>query len=326
MHACCLLNFNSQPAASGPTSDKCLATEIKIFSIAAAAAAIAAATAAIFSVHGAINDQNPLLAVTSSLSAFLYSILIPLAVAWYLTLKCAAAFAVARVKAIQEAVAHCDPTNSTWNSDVVTPILGLITDVLPTMSNGWAEGSASVCLCCWSFAVGLICEGLSTLGNPDAFCDQIARQRGSFFCSLEYTILMAFFLSCLPLLVLYDLANTSTQCMALNKVLNDKRIANPEDETHLKIHKLEVMIAQHNYKQGLGFTIVGIVLSKSYFMTFFLRVGALASTALGTLLAFAKQQATTPCSPTANQIAIVANTFINESCSYNMTIDSLIRS
>lgn len=304
---------------------KCFAVWVRVCTVSCVVATLGAMAISITGAQTAINNRDAMLASNRLLGALLYGVLIPLAVAWYLTLKQAAILVSVSTYKILEAVNRCTPASAAWDSDVVAPILKLIKDTLPTLSDGWQQGSASVCLCCWALGLGTLCQGLSTLGDPEAFCLQQGVAEGSFFCSIEYGIISAAMLLCLPLLVLYDLANTSSDCIGLVKALNDKRIADPKDINHLAIHKLEVMIDQHNHKQGLGFTVASIVLSKAYFATFLTRVGALASASLGTVLAFASQQPLTPCTPTENQVAILANVFTDPSCSYNMTIDSLIR-
>ena len=90
------------------------------------------------------------------------------------------------------------------------------------------------------------------------------------------------------------------------------------------------MLGHLNKNQGLGFTLHGMVLDRSFFLTTFVRLGALTSTAIGSLLALAPKAASSDaeglsvCTPTADQIAVLAHTLVNRSCSYPMTVDSLL--
>ena len=49
-----------------------------------------------------------------------------------------------------------------------------------------------------------------------------------------------------PMLVLWDAACASTDCDVLVVALNDKRIADISDESHIKIYKLEIMLGHLN--------------------------------------------------------------------------------
>eukprot|EP01052_Picozoa_sp_SAG31_P013830 SAG31_NODE_843_length_11551_cov_6.757772_6_plen_129_part_00 len=74
------------------------------------------------------------------------------------------------------------------------------------------------------------------------------------------SLLFAFSMACVPALIMFDFANCSTECDLLVKSLNDKRIADTSDETHVKIFKLEVMISHLN---KVGSTVRPLLVARS---------------------------------------------------------------
>jgi hypothetical protein len=200
--------------------------------------------------------------------------LVPLTLAWYLTLKLAAALGAGAVARVRAAVSRCDPSSPEWHEEVHAPTQVLVTTTFPALSRCLAGGAAAVAWCCWVNAISQFAWALGSLSVKSALYD---------------TALPCFLLSLLcvsiPMLVLYDLADASSDCDQLIADLNHKRVTHPSDEAHMKIQKLEVMLDRLNKKQGLGFVVGGIVLDKATFSSWMIKLSGLAVTGVGSLLA-----------------------------------------
>ena len=248
-----------------------------------------------------------------------WGVAMPLAVAWYLTLKQGAALAVHEVRAVRCAIQRCPADSPEWEADVVQGTKALAQRTLPALSAGWATGAAAVCVAVWALSLGHLANALrrplDDLGKPPL-------ENPAFW------FLAAAFWACIPMLVLWDLADASSECDLLMKDLNGKRLADTSNATHITIFKLETMLGQLNKNQGLGFVLGGIVVDKRYFSALLLKLGALATTILTTLLAYrhAAQRTTTEgdgCRLTQEQQAAVKADFVsfNVSCVWNVTVD-----
>lgn len=185
-----------------------------------------------------VRDTNTASIVHDVIQGPLYMVGIPLAIAWFLTLKMSAALVVHAVRNVRRHVVRTSAEAEEWEGEVVPMALILITETLPLLSQGWSDGAAAVCLTCWANAFANIAVALQQ--------DSVLAQSGS--------LLFAFSMACVPALILFDFADCSTECDLLVKSLNEKRIADTSDETHVKIFKLEVMISHLNkvrlYRQG----------------------------------------------------------------------------
>jgi hypothetical protein len=235
--------------------------------------------------------------------------LAPLLIVWYLTLKMAAALAAHRVATLRRKVAGCDIQAPEWESEVVLEAQALINDTFPTLSLGWGPGAIALCAATLAYAGSELCFSL----NSATAATMVERMVGV----AAYT--------CVPLLVLWDLAAAGSECDLLTKGLNEKRIADPSDEAHAKIYKLEVMLNQLNKKQGLGFVLAGTVLDKAYFFGLITKLCGLIVTLIGSLLALRPDEAAAAarsCSSLteAQEAGIKAWGLLNTSCTYNITI------
>jgi hypothetical protein len=131
----------------------------------------------------------------------------------------------------------------------------------------------------------------------------------------------AFFL-CIPALVLWGIADTSSECDLPIKDLNDKRLADPSDTTHLAIFKLETMLRQLNKNQGLGFVLFGIVLDKRYFFGLLVKLGAVTMTVLATIKATQTNGSSSKsCGLSKDEQMAFQSTarLINATCTWNLT-------
>ena len=213
---------------------------------------------------------------------------ITLAIAWFVTLKQAAALSTCAVRRVRHAIYHRTIDSTQWESEVVGGICLLADETMPVLSRGWDGGAAAVCVACSTMALRQFVGALQQE-------DQTAMATG---------ILQGGLSACLPVGLLWDLADTSSECDLLVKDLNDKRLSETStrtttlsrtrsDTAHLAIVKLETMLGQLNKNQGLGFVLAGIVIDKRYLCSLLIKIGALATTILTTLLTFRQSAQTT---------------------------------
>jgi hypothetical protein len=217
----------------------------------------------------------------------------PLGVCWYLTLKQGAALVSARVVEAQRSVARHNVMDAQWETEVVAEIVSIATSVLPLLSKGWSAGAAMLCLGCWTMSISNICRVLQSQHVTE-----------------NVVAAVCFIVS--PMLILWDVASAGTECDNLMKALNDKRISDISDESHVKIHKLEILLGHLNkvrcvehafsstcisspaqikskciygvcvsQNQGLGFSLFGKIIDKALFCQILLKFGALSFTVYG---------------------------------------------
>ena len=175
-------------------------------------------------------DTNSASMIHDLIQAPLYILGIPLAIAWFLTLKMSAALVAHKVQTVKRQILEVSAAAEAWEAEVVPAAKVLITETLPTLSEGWSDGAAAVCLACWANAFASIAVALQQ--------DTLLGELGS--------LGFAFSMACVPALILFDFADCSTECDLLVDALNKKRIADTSDETHVKVYKLEVMISHLN--------------------------------------------------------------------------------
>eukprot|EP01047_Picozoa_sp_COSAG01_P054451 COSAG01_NODE_5950_length_3939_cov_1.486719_2_plen_439_part_00 len=235
----------------------------------------------------------------------------PLLIVWYLTLKMAAALVAHRVAALRRKVARCDIQAPEWESEVVLETQALINDTFPTLSQAWGPGAIALCVSMGAAALHNVCYGLRMTASASRMAS----------CMVQATLY-----ACAPLLVLWDLADAGSECDLLTKGLNEKRIANPSDEAHAKIYKLEVMLNQLNKKQGLGFVLGGVVLDKAYFFGLVTKLCGVAVTLIGSLLTLRHDEAAPTAASTCSSLTQAQEAtlhlfqMLNTSCTYNITI------
>ena len=241
-----------------------------------------------------------------------WCVAVPLILACFFSMKVCARLAMYRIITVRRSAAIFAPGTEDWEQQVVVATRELINTVLYNLSQAFGNFVVTICLFCWAMALYHLCYGLA------------AREEAGYAWVTSFVL--CFFFVCAPLFVFYDLAMGGTECDKLVAALNDKRIAEPTDVNHQNILKLEVMIKQLFKGQGLGFTVYGIVLDTKYFSNLFVKLFGVAVTAMGTLLALARDSSNSheQCAPTALQIKIVQDLFANNTCIYNMTIKELL--
>ena len=146
-----------------------------------------------------------------------------------------AALTMHRVASVRENIKKYDVTSPEWEELVVAEVLILVTETLPTLSAGWRGGAAGLCLTCWVLAASYVTWALYT----DSMEGQVE------------SLLIALVAAGFPVLLLWDLADVSTECDYLVVDLNDKRTDDPSDEADLAIMKLETMLGHLNKNQGM---------------------------------------------------------------------------
>ena len=214
----------------------------KVLSIAVVAVAMIEGPIFVYhAVKAALQGQH-LFAVHEACVAFFYACTIPCVVAWFLTLKMAAALTKYQVGTVRRNVERCSATSPQWEADVVGETVRLIKETLPALSSGWSSGAAAVCVACWAVAFVNLIVALQSGSSGD---DQNAKV---LLVPTEpiVRIPMCLGVLCCPAVILWDLADASTECDELVTSLNNKRIDEPTDEVHISIYKLEVMLRQLN--------------------------------------------------------------------------------
>jgi hypothetical protein len=146
--------------------------------------------------------------------------------AWWLTLKMGAALVRHQVLKTWNDVERLDAASPEWASRIDPAVTTLIKKTLPLLSGGWQSGVTAMCLGCWAWSAASIVAGIHE------------EDSGLF--------LRAFVFALVPVLVLWDLAEVSTQCDNLVAGLSYKRVIDPSDVTHLKVAKLEMMLTHLN--------------------------------------------------------------------------------
>ena len=215
-------------------------------------------------------DGNWVVAALYAAEVLLHGVAMPLVLAAWLTMKQGAALATREVRVVRCAIHRCDPGSTEWEQHVAQGAKALAQRTLPTLSGGLSGGAAMACAGCWLGSLQIVGAAL---------------QRTN-IAGLAGGLLVAALVACLPAIILWDLADTSSECDLLVKDLNDKRLADFSDSAHVTIFKLETMLNQLNKNQGLGFVLGGTVLDKRFFFNLLAKLGALAATVLTTLLAF----------------------------------------
>jgi hypothetical protein len=185
-----------------------------------------------------------------------HGFLIAVCFPWYPTQNIWAALTKHRVAAVWENVKLCDTTSPEWEELVVSEVLTLVTDTLPTLSAGWRGGAAGLCLTCWSLAASYTTWAL----HVNSVEGKVS------------PLLIALVAAAVPVLLLWDLDDVSTEYDHLVVDLNDKRTNDSSDKAHQAIMKLEIMLGHLNKNQGLGFVLYMPVIDKQYFFQFFMKL------------------------------------------------------
>jgi hypothetical protein len=257
--------------------------------------------------------------------------MLPLATAWYVTLKLGAGLVTHTAITIREAVERENVLSHEWRAHVVEPIAQLVKDV-QMLSTGWGGAATFGCLACWVDACAQICYTVDNFQEVDAcvlevselmhhngtgttatYCSAVAMGFNStanseackdvegcmFHPAMNCfwsTLALAVFLAVLPLMVLYDLACTSTKCDELLVALNDKRSLDPDVAKHAEICVVEAMLTKQGGGQGpqaLGFIIAGYKLDKKFCFKFLFKVLGLTISTIGALLTLKDGRSTT---------------------------------
>lgn len=158
---------------------------------------------------------------------------------------------------------------STWHETVVRPALRL-DKRLRVLSAGWGDGFAGMALFFWLWSLGFFCFAINR-----THCDgldtsrEVPRGTSQFVYLVETAVALA-----LPLVLALDVASTSSQCNHVRGALNDARIrildnenldlnaVAPVDFAHKEITELETALGNVHRRQGLGFTVFGVVVDR----------------------------------------------------------------
>ena len=155
---------------------------------------------------------------------------------------------------------------------------------------------------------------------------------------MEWNLWTMILFTPIPLLLLLDVAATSSSCDMLMDTLNDVRIKH-QKPAHLQIEWLETALARLHHGQGLGFQIGGLVIDNRTLRNAVIAIVGGLTTVVTTLLALSDDlERLTPfnnsqCELTSAQLDAMrtmavafANEKGSENCEYaNITLADLLR-
>ena len=155
----------------------------------------------------------------------------------WLTLKMASALVADAVSETRQKVERCTPGSAEWELEVLPSVLGLCTETLPLLSDGWGAVVATNFLGFWLCATGFF----------------VAFLQGG---AMTTAILVVVFVIT-PLAVVYDAAAASSDCDGISDALTDKRLKGPNDDLMHEhaVRRVELILDRQNTKQGLGFVV-----------------------------------------------------------------------
>eukprot|EP01043_Picozoa_sp_COSAG02_P026843 COSAG02_NODE_1558_length_11928_cov_4.044974_5_plen_472_part_00 len=308
------LGAGSEPVFSptGVISTGLGLVQVRAITIAAIVCSIGGMGSAVLALYMLTADEPDLATfawVLEASAVMVQPVFVFLVITFGLAIKIGTALASFRTVQARLAVMSCDPLSLEWETEVVTTVVKLVTFVLPTLSRGLSIGLIGGTIGSWLNAMSWL-----------AWAIYYRTTAGAMYTSC------AFGLACIPLVVIYDVAATSSECDLLVEALNEKRLTNCSDEHHIKISKLETMLRQLNKNQGMGVVIGGIVVDRKYLLNFFLQLSGLFMTGIGTMLALAPDVATnasTGCEMDASQLSLLQAVVeqFNDTCTYyNVTL------
>eukprot|EP01047_Picozoa_sp_COSAG01_P007135 COSAG01_NODE_266_length_19876_cov_13.504525_6_plen_454_part_00 len=151
---------------------------------------------------------------------------------------------------------HADPSDEPkWLGTVARPALAL-EGTYRELSAGWGAGFLALTLFFWLFALNAFAAALDPVWAA-------ATDTNSGVDGLHRTVALiaAAFSAFLPLLLLSDIAATSSTCDALTTVLNRVRIERIE-QPDAPLTRLEAALCKLNRGQGLGLGLGGVVVDR----------------------------------------------------------------
>jgi hypothetical protein len=186
------------------------------------------------------------LIVDTGLDIMSLAILVLLGPTWLLTLVFATTLVWHDISEVIESIKTLDPVahNDSWTDRVEIQIRTLAKDTMARLSQGWGRTLSALLAKAACSLFGALIFYLLTDGT---LLDQ-----------MEF-ILAIVILAVLMILLLLPFAITSTECDTLHMALNDKRL--DDMGTHEQIHVLEIGLRQVNNNNGLGFTILDVVIN-----------------------------------------------------------------
>ena len=239
---------------------------------------------------------------------------------WWWSLKAGAAVASLRVSRVLDVAQRTRPTDGTFQKKVAVPSLDLAQRTMPLLSHGWGTSWALISSGLISIAVGSFAGFIGHESETGSMGNPIKAGIG---------ILLVL---CIPLAMAADLASVSSECDSLQRTLNERRIAavtEPGDafeRSHNILLVVEDALGKTNAGQGMGFTVLSVVLGRKMLGIIFAGLCGLATTGIPILLALRTDSTvigTNSCDLSAQQVAVVKVLVMNAnaSCSYNQSID-----
>ena len=133
-----------------------------------------------------------------------------------------------------------------------------------------------------------------------------------------------------PLALAYDVASASSDVDLLSDTLGAKRKRGPSGNIEYEhaIRRIELMLDRENTKQGAGFVVLGRVIDMKTLGNILGALVSIGSTTVPIMWSLRPEhsnEATTPCALTEIETRTIRAAISHISCSYNMTIDEVIR-
>jgi hypothetical protein len=289
---------------------------------------ILAAIGIIIAANGAAGAMNgvSLLLLAPPLGASVY--------AWCLSSRVGSCLARDATLETMRRALHADPSDEPkWLGTVARPALALEA-TYRELSAGWGAGFQALTLAFWLFALSMFAAALDPVWAA-------ATDANSGVDGLHRTValIVAALFAFLPLLLLLDIAATSSTCDALTTVLNRVRIKHMETGPFPRIADLETALCKLNRGQGLGLVLGGVVVDRRtlgrlgtalagtlttvYSLLIGLGAGAHSPLGGGDESAVSNNMLSDPtCTLSAQQRVAVLSMFMtfNQSCTWNLTI------
>jgi len=195
-----------------------------------------------------------------------YSIIITFM--WYLSLKQASGHVTDVVRKAAAGIQAAEVRSTRWDDDVVPTVLSLVMETLPTLSRGFGPGLAGTWAGMWTMAMG------QAVTIEDGTSGALAVMGPLFVITLS-----------LPLLISLDVTGASSEADGIIDSLNDKRLESVLDpETDTKLQILERALLNANRSQGIGFVVLGKVVTRATLKAIFLAVVGFLGTVVPVLL------------------------------------------
>ena len=231
----------------------------------------------------------------------------------WLTLKMASVLVADAVSETRQKIERCNPVSAEWELEVMPSVLGLCTETLPALSDGWGAAVGTGFAGFWLLATGYFAVFLES---------------GTILSAI---VVVLFIMA--PLGMSYEAASASSDCDLLSDALTNKRMNGPNDDQAYEhaLCRVERILDRQNTKQGLGFVVGERVVDLKTLNNITATIFGIGTTVVPILFSLrpniAADDATTSigaCEVTELQNNMVWSLFRNSTCG-NLTIDEILK-